>query len=70
MAFFKAVGVSPVHIDWAELFEAMRKGVVDGQENPIAIISSNKLWEAGQKNFFFHRPCLLSGPLADDPQEV
>lgn len=30
MAFFKEVGVNPMHIDWAELFEAMKKGVVEG----------------------------------------
>jgi tripartite ATP-independent transporter DctP family solute receptor len=45
MTFFKAVGVSPVHIDWAELFEAMRKGVVDGQENPPFFVYSGKVYE-------------------------
>jgi tripartite ATP-independent transporter DctP family solute receptor len=45
MAFFKAVGVIPVHIDWAELFEAMRKGVVDGQENPPFFVWQGKVYE-------------------------
>ena len=45
MAFFKAVGVSPVHIDWSELWEAMRKGVVDGQENPPFFVYSGKVYE-------------------------
>ncbi len=48
LAFFKAVGVSPVHIDWAELFEAMRKGVVDGQENPPFFVFLGKVYEVNQ----------------------
>jgi tripartite ATP-independent transporter DctP family solute receptor len=48
MAFFKAVGVSPIHIDWAELFEAMRKGVVDGQENPPFFVYQGKVYEVNQ----------------------
>jgi TRAP-type C4-dicarboxylate transport system substrate-binding protein len=48
MAFFKAVGVIPVHIDWAELFEAMRKGVVDGQENPPFFVWQGKVDEVNQ----------------------
>jgi tripartite ATP-independent transporter DctP family solute receptor len=45
MAFFKEVGVNPIHIDWAELFEAMKKGVVDGQENPPFFVWSGKVYE-------------------------
>ena len=48
LAFFKAVGVIPVHIDWAELFEAMRKGVVDGQENPPFFVWQGKVNEVNQ----------------------
>lgn len=45
MAFFREVGVNPIHIDWAELFEAMKKGVVDGQENPPFFVWSGKVYE-------------------------
>ena len=45
MAFFKEVGVNPMHIDWAELFEAMKKGVVDGQENPPFFVWLGKVYE-------------------------
>ena len=38
---------------WGEVFTALQQGVIDGQENPIAVISSSKLWDAGQKNFSF-----------------
>jgi tripartite ATP-independent transporter DctP family solute receptor len=48
MAFFKAIGVTPIHIDWAELFEAMRKGVVDGQENPPFFVWQGKVYEVNQ----------------------
>jgi TRAP-type transport system periplasmic protein len=45
MAFFKEVGVNPMHIDWAELFEAMKKGVVEGQENPPFFVWLGKVHE-------------------------
>ena len=45
MAFFKEVGVNPMHIDWAELFEAMKKGVVEGQENPPFFVWLGKVYE-------------------------
>ena len=34
IAFFKALGAAPTPMDWAELFEGLRSGVVDAQENP------------------------------------
>ena len=36
---------------WGEVFTALQQNVIDGQENPIAVFYSSKLWEAGQKNF-------------------
>jgi tripartite ATP-independent transporter DctP family solute receptor len=45
IAFFKEVGVNPMHIDWAELFEAMKKGVVEGQENPPFFVWLGKVYE-------------------------
>ncbi|UCF94972.1 MAG: TRAP transporter substrate-binding protein, partial [Desulfobacterales bacterium] len=48
MAFFKLVGVNAMHIDWAELFEAMRKGVVDGQENPPFFVYLGKVYEVNK----------------------
>lgn len=45
MAFFREVGVNPMHIDWAELFEAMKKGVVEGQENPPFFVWLGKVYE-------------------------
>ncbi len=44
-AFFKACGAAPTPMDWVELFEALRSGVVDGQENPPAMTYTSKMYE-------------------------
>jgi tripartite ATP-independent transporter DctP family solute receptor len=45
IAFFKALGAAPMPMDWTEVFEALRTGVIDAQENPIAQIHAAKLVE-------------------------
>jgi tripartite ATP-independent transporter DctP family solute receptor len=42
---FKALGASPMPINFGELYTALQQGVVDGQENPYAIIYSNSFFE-------------------------
>ena len=42
---FKALGASPTAINFGELYAALQTRVVDGQENPLALISSAKLYE-------------------------
>lgn len=42
---FKALGASPVPINFGELYTALQQGVVDGQENPFAIIYSSAFYE-------------------------
>ena len=32
-------------MDWTEVFEALRSGVIDAQENPPAVIISEKIYE-------------------------
>lgn len=44
-AFFRAVGAAPTPIDWTELFEALRMGTVDAQENPPAMVYTAKFQE-------------------------
>ncbi len=39
------LGASPVPMGVAELFTSMQQGVVDGQENPLEIVESNKFYE-------------------------
>ncbi len=38
IAYFKKLGAAPTPMDWTELFEALRTGVVDAQENPPAMV--------------------------------
>jgi TRAP-type transport system periplasmic protein len=45
---FKMLGASPTSIDASELFAALSQRVVDGQENPYAVIRSFNMFEAGQ----------------------
>ncbi len=42
---FRALGASPVPIDFHELYNALQQGVVDGQENPLVGITMMKLYE-------------------------
>jgi tripartite ATP-independent transporter DctP family solute receptor len=51
LAAWKAAGLNPTPMAWGEVFTALQQKVIDGQENPIAVIYSNKLWDAGQKHF-------------------
>jgi tripartite ATP-independent transporter DctP family solute receptor len=45
IAFFKALGASPTPLDFSELFEALRTGVVDAQENPPSMTYTAKFYE-------------------------
>ena len=40
-----ALGATPTPIDFSETYLALQQGVVDGQENPIANIYSQKFYE-------------------------
>lgn len=40
-----AVGANPTPVAFAEVYMALQQGVVEGQENPITIIDSNKFYE-------------------------
>jgi len=43
---FQALGANPTSIVFTELFNALQQGVADGQENPLDLIFSAKLYEA------------------------
>ncbi|PSC04181.1 ABC transporter substrate-binding protein [Alsobacter soli] len=45
VTMFKALGAAPTPINFGELYAALQTHVVDGQENPLALISSAKLYE-------------------------
>lgn len=42
---FKSFDASPASINWAETYSALQTKIVDGQENPLAVIASNKIYE-------------------------
>lgn len=44
-SLFKHLGASPASINFAETYSSLQTKVVDGQENPLAIISIAKLYE-------------------------
>jgi TRAP-type C4-dicarboxylate transport system substrate-binding protein len=45
LSLFKSLGASPTGLNFAEVYSALQTKVVDGQENPPAIISAAKLYE-------------------------
>src|SRR5438270_5492788 len=42
---FKAFDAAPASINFAEVYSALQTRIVEGQENPLAIISTAKLYE-------------------------
>lgn len=42
---FRNLGAAPVPMVWGEVFTSLGQGVIDGQENPLAVIALNSLWE-------------------------
>ncbi|MDD2957274.1 MAG: DctP family TRAP transporter solute-binding subunit [Lachnospiraceae bacterium] len=62
MATYSALGATPTAMAWSEIFSALQQGTVDGQENPLAIILTAKVYEV-QKYVsmidLFYSPCVL-----------
>ncbi|ACB34637.1 TRAP dicarboxylate transporter, DctP subunit [Leptothrix cholodnii SP-6] len=48
VSMFKAFEASPATINFAEVYTALQTKIVDGQENPLAIIATAKLFEVQQ----------------------
>jgi len=45
VAFWKAMGAIPTPMGWAEVMPALQQGVIDGQENPPAVVYPYKVYE-------------------------
>lgn len=45
MAMVKSLGAAATPISWAEIYSALQTKVVDGQENPVGVIVSGRLYE-------------------------
>ena len=46
MTAVQGLGAVPVPVDWSEVPTALATGVVNGQENPVNVVLSSKLYEA------------------------
>jgi tripartite ATP-independent transporter DctP family solute receptor len=57
-SLFKAFGAAPAPINFNELYTALQTKIVDGQENPLAIIATTRLYEV-------QKSCSLSGHVWD-----
>jgi len=44
-SLFQAIGASPTPINFNELYSSLQTKIVEGQENPLAIIATTKLYE-------------------------
>ncbi|MDT8899965.1 TRAP transporter substrate-binding protein [Anaeroselena agilis] len=42
---WKTAGLNPTPMAWGEVYAALQQKVIDGQENPVAVIYSSKLYE-------------------------
>lgn len=63
LATYHAFGAEVMPIKWTDLFDAMKNGTVDGQENPYTLIADQKFWKANQKYATENGPILWIGPL-------
>ncbi|MBV9860953.1 MAG: TRAP transporter substrate-binding protein [Alphaproteobacteria bacterium] len=45
ISLFKHLGASPTAINFGEVYSALQTGLVDGQENPLILIDTAKLYE-------------------------
>ncbi|CAO3433000.1 TRAP-type C4-dicarboxylate transport system, periplasmic component [Azospirillum endophyticum] len=57
-SLFKAIGAAPAPINFNELYSALQTVVVEGQENPLAIIATARLYEV-------QKSCSLTGHVWD-----
>ena len=65
LASFKAWGASPTPMAWGEVYTALQQKTIDGQENPIAIIYTAKIFEVQKYlaltgHFYSPSPILMS----------
>jgi tripartite ATP-independent transporter DctP family solute receptor len=76
---FIAFGAKPVPIPFPELYSALQQGVVEGQENPIFHIMTQKFYEvqdflAMTRHIYLDAPLLVSkvfwGKLSEEQQEA
>ena len=45
VSLFQALGAAPTSLNFAEVYSALETGILDGQENPLVVILTSKLYE-------------------------
>lgn len=67
-SLFQGFGVSPTTISFAELYSALQTKIADGEENPLSIIATSKLYEVQKycsiTNHMWDGLWLLANPAA------
>ena len=48
MEAFSGLGAAPTPMAWPEVFTSLQLGVIDGQENPMPVLTSTGIWEVQQ----------------------
>ncbi len=74
MASFSVMGADPTPMAMGELFTALQQGTLDAQENPLAIIDTNKFYEIQQYlsmtgHFYAPAPLFISTKYFDSMDE-
>jgi len=42
---WKAAGANPTPMSWSQVYPSLQQGVIDGQENPLYVVTQEKLYE-------------------------
>lgn len=69
LEMFKQLNASAIPMAFTELFTALQQGTVDGQENPLSIIDTNKFYEV-QKYLSLSGHIYNSAVLVGSPQTM
>ncbi|WP_019119884.1 DctP family TRAP transporter solute-binding subunit [Brevibacillus massiliensis] len=69
LEMFKQLNASAIPMAFTELFTALQQGTVDGQENPLSIIETNKFYEV-QKYLSLSGHIYNSAVLVTSPQSM
>lgn len=67
MSFYRSLGADPVPMDYAEVYNGLQMGTIDGQENPIVLINDMKFHEV-QKHMTISEHAVLAGVLVYSTQ--
>ena len=66
---WSAIGANPTPMAFSELFTAMQQGTVDGEENPIGIIQSNRFY-GSTEIYLPDAACIYSVLRGHEPKEI